>query len=138
MRNNKKDSRLYTDWMEFAENDLIAAKKLADNNRTLLLSAFCSHQAIEKSLKAFSLYKKGYAPDGHNIIFLCKKAIRDDSRFGDLIDECIELNNYYVSTRYPPDFPHVMNKERAIHLYNTAKTVYSDVLKILLEQMSEV
>ena len=123
-RNNSRDSKIYTDWMIYAENDLRAAGMLRHNKNTLLLSAFHSHQAIEKTLKAFVLNQKGYAPDGHNIIFLCKTASRLNEGFLDKIDECIELNNYYIQTRYPPDFPLDIDKAKAKRLLTFAKEIY--------------
>ena len=110
--------------MIYAENDLRASGMLRHNKNTLLLSAFHSHQAIEKTLKAFVLNQKGYAPDGHNIIFLCKTASRLNEGFLDKIDECIELNNYYIQTRYPPDFPLDIDKAKAKRLLTFAKEIY--------------
>ncbi len=110
--------------MIFAENDLRAAALLRRNKHTLLLSAFCAHQAIEKALKAFMLSQKGYAPDGHNIIFLCKTAAKVNPLFFDWVDECIALNNYYIQTRYPPDFPLVLDKQTAKKLTDMAKRLY--------------
>ena len=123
-RTNPRDSKIYTDWMEYAEHDLIAASLLTKNKRTLLLSAFHSHQAIEKTLKAFMLSQKGYAPDGHNIIYLCKTASRVEQGFVDWIGECIALNNYYIQTRYPPDFPLEIDKKYATKLAKFAQDIY--------------
>lgn len=131
MSRNKGDSQLYTDWLTFAENDLFAAKALSQNERTLALSAFCSHQAIEKSLKAYLLYRQGYAPDGHNVIFLCKSAMKSKKDFSDWLDECVELNNYYIITRYPPDFPLELSKSRVTELRKMARRLYAFVFKTL-------
>lgn len=123
-KNSSRDSRIYTDWLIYAESDLAAASMLRHNKKTLLLSAFHSHQAIEKALKAYMLNQKGYAPDGHNIIYLCKTAARDNAGFTDKLDECIELNNYYIQTRYPPDFPLDIDKAKAKKLARFAKEIY--------------
>lgn len=133
-RRRSKDSKAFADWMEYAESDIIASAQLIENEKTLLLSAFHSHQAIEKSLKAFMLSEKGYAPDGHNIIFLCKTAAKFEKGYFDLIDECITLNNYYIQTRYPPDFPLEIDKSRAKLLNETAKTVF-DFTKKQIEEI---
>lgn len=117
--------------MEYAESDLIAADLLVTKEQTLLLSAFHSHQAIEKALKAFMLSQKGYAPDGHNVIFLCKTASKVNSDFFEWIDECIALNNYYIQTRYPPDFPLELDQQEAKRLANMARELYKFTLKTL-------
>ena len=70
------------------------------------------------------LAQKGYAPDGHNIIFLCKTAAKVNNGFFDRIDECIALNNYYIQTRYPPDFPLVLDKKTANNLAIMAQNFY--------------
>ncbi|MBR5322933.1 MAG: HEPN domain-containing protein [Clostridia bacterium] len=136
-RRNSKDSKIYTNWMIYAENDLRAAATLRRNKYTLLLSAFHSHQAIEKTLKAFVLSQKGYAPDGHNIIFLCKTAARINEGFYNWIDECIALNNYYIQTRYPPDFPleidKVTAKKLSIMAQNLYKFAFNELTKIQFE-----
>ena len=132
-RRKSKDSKAFADWMEYAESDIVAGSLLLGNNKTLLLSAFHSHQAIEKALKAFMLSEKGYAPDGHNIIFLCKTAAKFEKGYFELIDECIALNNYYIQTRYPPDFPLEIDKTRAKILNETAKTVFNFTKKQIEE-----
>ena len=132
-RRKSRDSKIYTEWMVFAENDLRASVMLQRNTKTLLLSAFHSHQAIEKTLKAYMLAQKGYAPDGHNIIFLCKTAMKVNNGFSDWIDECIALNNYYVQTRYPPDIPLSINKERAKELSVMAQELYKFTLNELID-----
>ncbi len=130
-RTNPKDSKLYTEWIEYAQSDLKAAQMLCKNKRTLLLSAFHSHQVIEKMLKAFMLSQKGYAPDGHNIIFLCRSAAKIEHGFVDWIDECITLNNYYVQTRYPPDFPLNIDKEKTMRLVKFAQGFYKFTFDVL-------
>ena len=117
--------------MIYAESDLHAAALLRQHQNTLLLSAFHSHQAIEKALKAFMLSQKGYAPDGHNIIFLCKTAAKINDGFFEWIDECIALNNYYIQTRYPPDFPLEINKVKAKELTVMAQNLYKFTLNEL-------
>ena len=104
-RSNTSDSRRYHDWLDYAEADITAALDLSDKEETYLCSAFHCQQAIEKTLKAYFLYEDGYAPDGHNVIFLCRKLSGKYREFEQWIDECIETNNYYIQTRYPPDKP---------------------------------
>ena len=130
-RSNTSDSRRYYDWLDYAEADITAALDLSDNEETYLCSAFHCQQAIEKTLKAYFLYEDGYAPDGHNIIFLCKMASRINEGFFDWIDECVALNNYYVQTRYPPDFPLEIDKATAKKLSIMAQNLYKFTLNEL-------
>ena len=125
------DSKRFSDWYKKASSDLSAARILFENGGDLALVAFHCQQAIEKTLKAFVLEKKGYAPDGHNTIFLCKTAAKINNGFYDWVDECIALNNYYIQTRYPPDFPLEIDKKKAKELYIMALGIYKFTLNEL-------
>lgn len=129
-RNNKtSDSRRYYDWLDYAETDILSAVDLSDKEETYLPSAFHCQQAIEKTLKAYFLYEDGYAPDGHNIIFLCRKLSKKYREFEEWIDECIETNSYYIQTRYPPDKPLGITKKRLDYLIRSAKRLFDFTVK---------
>ena len=134
-RRKKGDSREYTKWLEYAESDIVAAEFLSKNEVTLKLSAFCCHQAIEKTLKAYFLFCDGYAPDGHNIIFLCKRAMKDNEKFMMWLDECVTLNGAYIQTRYPPDFEFEISKKTAYKYANMAKKLHKFVFDELLDDL---
>ena len=123
-RSNTSDSRRYYDWLDYAEADITAALDLSDKEKTYLCSAFHCQQAIEKTLKAYFLYEDGYAPDGHNVIFLCRKLSGKYREFEQWIDECIETNNYYIQTRYPPDKPLDITKNKLEYLIRSAKRLF--------------
>lgn len=123
--NNKTDSRRYYDWLDYAQTDILAAETLGKNEQTYLPAAFHCQQAIEKTLKAYFLYEEGYAPDGHNIIYLCRKLTREHAEFEQWIDECIETNEYYIQTRYPPDVPLDITEKRLAYLITSAKRLYN-------------
>ncbi len=128
-RSNTADSRRYYDWLDYAEMDIAAALDLSDKEKTYLSSAFHCQQAIEKTLKAYFLYEDGYAPDGHNIIFLCRKLSGKHREFEEWIDECIETNNYYIQTRYPPDKPLDITKNKLEYLIRSAKRLFDFTVK---------
>lgn len=135
--NNSSDSKRYYDWLEYANADLVSARDLRDNEETLLCAAFHCQQTIEKTLKAYFLYEQGYAPDGHNIIFLCRKLSKNDKEFEQWIDECIETNNYYIQTRYPPDKPLGITDDKLGYLINSAGRLYNFTIKKIREDMKE-
>ena len=103
-RPRKSDSKLYTDWYEYAERDLKAARLLYDDPFTLLYSFFHCHQAIEKALKGYLLYCNGFAPDGHNLVYLCKKVAEKIKEASNFLEMCVDINVYYIQARYPSDF----------------------------------
>ncbi len=131
--NNKSDSRRYYDWLDYAQADIAAAVDLSDNEITHFPAAFHCQQAIEKTLKAYFLYEEGYAPDGHNVIYLCRKLSKSHREFEQWIDECIETNDYYIQTRYPPDKPLNITKERLSYLIRSAERLFEFTCKQIEE-----
>lgn len=97
------DSRYYYDWLDHAGEDLIAAQMLLVDDRCSNLCAFHCQQAIEKALKSYILLKSGLLVDGHNLTWLCKKAVQYDPKFSRWMEQCADLNRCYIETRYPSD-----------------------------------
>lgn len=102
---HKTDSKRYYDWLYHAYQDLLSAKILIDDKRLYEQVVFHCQQAIEKSLKAFLLYKAHRLLDGHNLTWLCKQAAMLDGEFTPLIEKSTQLNRFYIETRYPADVP---------------------------------
>ncbi len=59
-------------WLRKAKEDHKTALILFENER-LEDCAVYSHQAVEKSLKAFYLYQHGEVPKVHDVAYLAKK-----------------------------------------------------------------
>ena len=75
------------------------------------LVAFHCQQAIEKALKGYLLWRRHRLYDGHNLPFLCKQAMQEDSNFKSRIAICSQINHYYIESRYPADFLLSLNEE---------------------------
>ena len=99
------DSKRYYDWLFHAYQDLLAAKTLIEDSRLYEPTVFHCQQAIEKSLKAYMLFKTHRLFDGHNLTWLCKQAAMLDSGFTKWIGKSTLLNRFYIETRYPADIP---------------------------------
>ena len=97
------DSKRYYDWLFHAYQDLLAAKTLIEDNRLYEPTVFHCQQAIEKSLKAYMLFKTHRLFDGHNLTWLCKQAALMDGNFVKWIEKSALLSRYYIETRYPAD-----------------------------------
>ena len=102
---HKTDSKRYYDWLYHAYQDLLSAKILIDDRRLYEQVVFHCQQAMEKSLKAFLLYKAHRLLDGHNLTWLCKQAAMLDGEFTSWIEKSTQLNRFYIETRYPADIP---------------------------------
>ena len=62
---------------------------------------FHLHQAAEKYLKAYIIAEELAFRKIHNLVTLLQICEESDSGFKKLSDAVIELNPYYVETRYP-------------------------------------
>ena len=102
-RKSSHDSQRYFDWMERAEADLYSALLLKELNGDNCNAAFHCQQCIEKALKAYVLFMQNKHIDGHNLTYLCRSAVKIDPKFTEWLDESVELNRYYLETRYPTD-----------------------------------
>jgi HEPN domain-containing protein len=91
-------------WLAQARYDLQAA----DLNRREgfpEIACFLAQQSAEKALKAF-LYTQGERPViGHATHRLVQTCAGYDAPFGDLLDACRQLDQYYIPTRYPNGIP---------------------------------
>lgn len=97
------DSKRYYDWLFYAYQDHISALMLAEDKRLYSMAAFHCQQCIEKSLKAYLLFKNRKLFDGHNLTWLCKQAAMMDGSFSRWLTASAALNRYYIETRYPAD-----------------------------------
>ncbi|MBP1560450.1 MAG: HEPN domain-containing protein [Oscillospiraceae bacterium] len=111
--NHTTDSKRYFDWLYHAYQDLLAARMLIEDNRLYGPTVFHCQQAIEKSLKAFLLFKHRKLFDGHNLTWLCKQAALTDQAFTQWIGKSTLLNRFYIETRYPADIPEEISRELA-------------------------
>jgi HEPN domain-containing protein len=90
------------DWFRQAEADLRHARNAradADYN----WSAFASHQAAEKAIKAV-FQRRHLDAWGHTLSVLLENLPHDVRPSGELVDRAKELDKHYIPTRYPNGF----------------------------------
>ncbi|MDR2931738.1 MAG: HEPN domain-containing protein [Oscillospiraceae bacterium] len=122
--NNYTDSKHYYDWLDRANEDILSAKHLKDYDTCFNNAAFHCQQTIEKALKAYILLKSNELVDGHNLTWLCKRAMRYDREFSKWLDESASLNRCYIETRYPADIPLDLTSDEISRYYNMALEMY--------------
>lgn len=122
--NNYTDSKHYYDWMDRAEEDLKSARILKDEPDCYNNAAFHCQQAIEKALKAYILIKSNVLVDGHNLTWLCKRAMKYHGGFDEWLDECASLNHCYIETRYPADIPRELAGDEIAGYFRMAEEMY--------------
>jgi HEPN domain-containing protein len=89
-------------WLEFAADDLTAAKYLL-SLYPFRLEIICYHceQSAEKMLKAFLLMYDEEAPHIHDLGELCRLCALKDEGFDGIAEDCIKLTSFGVRVRYP-------------------------------------
>lgn len=118
------DSKRYYDWLDRAGEDIQCAKLLTQSDACYNGAAFHCQQTIEKALKAYILVKSDILVDGHNLTWLCKRAMKYDRKFGGWLGESASLNKCYIETRYPADIPLELDFETVQRYYHMARDMY--------------
>lgn len=120
-----RDSKKYYDWLNHAEDDLTAANLLKSHADCYNAAAFHCQQAIEKALKAYILFRSGQLVDGHNLMWLCRQAKKYDKGFHQWFDECADLNQCYIETRYPADILKELDAKEVANFYRMATEMFN-------------
>ena len=102
MKDNKLNEALR--WIRQAKEDIDAAR-YNHKGKKFFISCFLSHQAAEKILKAYLIYKGFENIWGHSISDLSKECEKLDKDFTSLRKEISMLDKYYIPTRYPNGLP---------------------------------
>lgn len=94
------------EWLQYAENDLVAARFLF-GMKPLPPEIICFHcqQAAEKALKAYLAYHGTNVPKTHDLTNLNKLCAAHEKDLESLAEQCIALNDYAVTIRYPDESP---------------------------------
>ena len=106
-------------WINGAEDDIITAKLLIQERRTLHGLFFC-HLVIEKAIKAHYVKKKGdVAPRSHNLINLSEDAGLDFDSDSQIFLGI--LMKYQLQGRYPDYNPILPDQYRVDEYLNKTK-----------------
>ena len=129
MDNNEKEAMR---WYRQGTRDAKTAQKNAKNG-DFEVACFLFQQASEKILKAFLYLKGERAVLGHSTLTLAKKCAEYKSEFQEVYDACIELDVFYIPTRYPNGLPDGVPYEyyHSTHA-DRAKTAYDKILYSIL------
>ena len=125
------DSRRYFDWIDYAGDDIEAARLLMTTDRCDEAAAFHCQQAIEKALKAYLLFITGNHVDGHNLTWLCRSALRYNQKFTEWLDDSAYLNRYYIETRYPSDIPLLLTRSDVDRIFKMANAMYEFIIGLI-------
>ena len=118
-------------WLQKAEQDLLSAQILLKNVPPILETA-CFHcqQTVEKSLKAFLVWKKIPFEKVHSLTYLMDLCESQESEFASFRDMAEKLESYAVLIRYPSEDMAISQKD-ADEALITAETTWSFIMTLI-------
>ncbi len=121
MKNNKK--KLAQEWFGKAHDDELSIEGIL-NSKDGAPSTVCflSQQLAEKYLKGYLVYKGEGFLKIHQLERLIEMCSRINERFLNFEEIAAKLSAFYISTRYPGDFPDVD--------FEDAEKAYEDATKL--------
>ena len=89
-------------WIDFAQTDIAAAKKLNEDKLLTQVAAFHCQQAVEKMFKAVLEHHQAHIKKIHNLEILYKQCSEKQAIE---INETVlkQINEVYTDSRYPSD-----------------------------------
>ena len=119
------DSMNFEDWLEKANNDLLAAEAIIAYYEEPPTDTICyhCHQVAEKCFKAFAIAKKALLRPIHELEKLIKDCVALDKSFEAFQDAAESLDRYYIDAKYPPGVPILYPKEEAQTALNQAREI---------------
>jgi HEPN domain-containing protein len=86
-------------WLDKASEDLVVARLLLGEGH-LSHSCFLPQQCMEKSLKAFLIFKVNRYPRTHSLTDLLNECESLEPAFSPFLADCTVVDQYYIPTRY--------------------------------------
>ena len=107
MANNKSNLEiLANEWFAKAQDDELSAKDILNGKEGAPSTVcFLSQQMAEKFLKGFLVYKEKELLKIHDLDKLIKLCEEIDISFNEIKNPAKSLSDFYISTRYPGDYP---------------------------------
>jgi HEPN domain-containing protein len=95
----------HKEWLAFATDDFKAAQCMLHAEEIILGPAlYHVQQCVEKSLKAFLIYKNQAPKRIHDLVELTHLCIEFDDSFEQLLEDAADLTPYATRTRYPDQY----------------------------------
>ncbi|MDP2741254.1 MAG: HEPN domain-containing protein [bacterium] len=121
--NQNNNKKLHQEWFDIADNELNFARAgLEELNAFYPQVCFLCQQSTEKYLKGFLVYSKKKFLKIHDLIQLIKLCAKIDKDFLNLLEKVDILDQYYLVSRYPLEYPPA-GKEQAKEALETATNI---------------
>ena len=95
--------KLVQEWISRSQNDWKTAKIIYEEKGPGDTLCFHCHQAVEKYLKAYLVFKNIHFEKIHHLWQLAKLGAKEDKDFLDFEEDFKTLDAYYIESRYPPE-----------------------------------
>ena len=118
------------EWFRYADTDLKAAYHL-QTMHPAPLEIICYHcqQSCEKYLKGFIALSGGAIQKTHDLVTLNKLCQSYRHEFSSILDECINLTDFGIQTRYPFELDiHEEDIKLAIESAEKIKKFFAEIL----------
>lgn len=124
-----KNSKNYHDWLQKAENDLMASRAIFAFYEQPPTDTICyhCHQVAEKSLKAYLVFTGVIFHKIHDLIALLNLCLSKDNTLDYLREDLEILNQYYIETKYPPDMPLDYSKDESQEAIHKAERIFNTI-----------
>jgi len=122
-KNNQNNLRkLATEWFFKAQEDELSAKDILEDRKGAASTVcFLSQQIAEKYLKGYLVLNGKKFPKIHDLDKLLRLCQKIDPEFITLTKEARFLTEFYITTRYPGDYPQFSFKEAKESFKNACK-----------------
>lgn len=121
---NRNNLILAEEWFKKGDEDMKYAILGLKNNGPYSLGCFHCHQAVEKYLKGYLVYKEREFEKIHDLLLLLRLCLEIDKEFSNFIELCERLNAYYIPTRYPvPEIKEYTQEELRDFITRTQKII---------------
>ncbi|MBI2120247.1 MAG: HEPN domain-containing protein [Parcubacteria group bacterium] len=128
-----EEEKNYEKWFKKAQDDSLSIFAiLEEKHGSPNTACFLAQQMTEKYLKGFLVSCDIFPPKTHDLLRLASLIIEQDAELGKELEkhkiDLDTLNNYYIETRYPGDFPefHWGNAEEAFQIAKRIKQFVLD------------
>ncbi len=119
-------SKEFQEWVDYAEKDLLASEILSKSYpKPLEIICFHCQQCAEKYLKAYLVFNGIEFEKSHNLILLNSICSKIENSFKNILNECIRLNIFSVTSRYPSNIEiNEKDSETALNDVKKLKLLY--------------
>jgi HEPN domain-containing protein len=131
IKKNPEEIELIKTWLNLAKENLLSAQILIDEEFSPYHTVcFMCQGSAEKYIKAYLIWNGWELEKIHDMEELLKYAIKLDTSFEELRDECKLLNEYITSGRYPGDLPwEMIGKPQADEAIEAAEKIEKVISK---------